>query len=559
MASGSLAAAAAAVVGLLLASCTRSDPSPDRGGAPIKVLTCTVQPGGGSARLIVRGSDVRVEPDPDQPARTLETKVFNQFPRSGTYHADLQRRTPSNWLSVVKQPGPDNGFELQVMVAGGPTSRPVTFDVYAVPTAEFENRFNVVVITIDTLRPDRLGCYGHSRLTSPNLDRFAEQSVRFTNAFSTSSFTPPAHASLFTSKYPGDHGLLGWNRLPDDQVTLAEVLKGCGFVTAASVNLDLLTEQNLGQGFDWQGEGRRDGRLVVADGIRFIHAPADSPKFVWLHFYDVHRPYGGPPDSVRRFNPGGRDGVGDDEPHYNLRPLDNPEHGYSLKASGLDEADLEFITDRYDAGIAYVDALLGPVFEALSTPQRQQDTMVVVTSDHGENLREHPEFLFSHDPYLHSVVTHIPLLIRYPGARGGGSTTNALVSLIDVAPTVLEVIGAHVPSEFNEGRSLMPLLKSDTDWPRQEIFMESWSWKMQKAVRSAGHLAILEVSNAETQFFALANDPLEHRPALQPGSGPGARLQELLKAFSRRPGANAAMPELDEQTKEKLRSLGYTQ
>ena len=145
----------------------------------------------------------------------------------------------------------------------------------AVPVRSASRPRNVLVITIDPLRPDRLGCYGHGRPTSPHLDAFSKQCVRYVNAFSTCSFTPPSHASLFTSRYVGDHGLLTWESLEEEQVTLAEVLDDHGWRTGACVNLELLNANGLGQGIEWGRDQDRDARRIVDDALEFLGDGAD--------------------------------------------------------------------------------------------------------------------------------------------------------------------------------------------------------------------------------------------------------------------------------------------
>ena len=524
------------------------------------MLSCVLSPFDGVIYLNSQGRRVRIDHSDGHLIDSSGARLINEFPTDGRFHAEVRNSDPAALVGVVQQPHVNNNFALELLISSAPGADPksIAFDVYAVPTPQLKNRYNVVIITIDTLRADRLGCYEYSRPTSPNLDKFATQAARFSNAFSTSSFTPPAHASLFTSKYVADHGLLGWNRLPEDELTLAEVLQGCGYVTAASVNLALLSHQNLGQGYALRSEGLRDGKEIIADAQDIIHNSFGAPFMLWLHFYDVHRPYGGPAEWATRFNAEGRDGVGDVEAHYNLQAESNPKEGFSLAESGLDRADLEFIADRYDAGIAYLDSLLGPLLDELSTPQRLKDTLIIVTSDHGENLLEHPECLFTHDPFLYSVVTRIPLLIRYPGANQGGTTSEALVSQIDVAPTVMDAIGLPVPPSFQAGRSLLPLPEGGRNEPDSHRFMECWGWSRLTAVRNNDYLIIHDADEDQVRTYDLAADANELQP-LQKVPTQATQLHQALDEFTKREGADAEVPSLDPETLENLRSLGYIQ
>jgi arylsulfatase A-like enzyme len=240
--------------------------------------------------------------------------------------------------------------------------------------------------------------------------------------------------------------------------------------------------------------------------------------------------------------------VGDSHRHYNLRPNEAEEQGLSAE-------DLQFIADRYDAGVTYVDSQLGPLLDELSTPQRLKDTMIVITSDHGENLLEYRECLFSHDPFLYSVVTRVPLLIRYPEAKGGGQRCDKLVSLIDVAPTVTEIIGLPTPGSF-DGKSLLPLLTGNS-WPREEIFMECWGWEKLKAIRSPERLVIHDLNSKRSMFFDLRSDPTEQNSSVEPGDTTARHLQRRLMEFIDAEGGDVEPPQLDAETLKQLRTLGY--
>jgi membrane-anchored protein YejM (alkaline phosphatase superfamily) len=423
---------------------------------------------------------------------------------------------------------------------------------------EVKNPYNVVIITIDNLRADHLGCYGYERSTSPNIDLFARQSMLFSQAYSTSSFTPPAHASLFTSKYVGDHGLVTWNKLNRKEHTLAEVLKENGYATAASVSLNLLFWQNLGQGFNLRRQRSfKDSDKIIQDALHIIAQESQSPFFLWLHLYDVHRPYGRHPDWKNRFAAQECQGVGDSIKHYNLWSGNEYKDGNSLENSGFSPADLQFLADRYDAGIGYVDSLLKTLLKELSNPGRLDDTLVILTSDHGENLLEHKECLFSHDPFLYSVVTQIPLLIRYPGASGAGKKSHEMVSLIDIAPTVLETIGLPVPASFSLGKSLLPLLRGDSDWGRMEIYMECWGWAHLKAVRSRERLVIEDLNEKKVVFYDLKIDPGEMSPYFHPKNEADQDVLGKLEAFSQGKEHKRFLRKIDPETKRMLKSLGY--
>ncbi len=550
-----IAKALAIGVFVLASVATRAQAQSDE-GPPVQssehhlhVLSFTSPAVDGVDVLVLREGQVTIEHKQWRPIDEFEARVVNRIPRDTQYQIVVRKRQGRPNVSVIQQPCESNRYELRVLIddpwAG---AAPLSFDLYARPIDQPRHPYNVLLITIDTLRADRLGCYGYTRPTSPNLDAFARQCVLFTQMFSTSSFTPPAHASLFTSRYVGDHGVLTWNALSDEHKTLAEVLAGYGYRTGASINLHMLSRQNLGQGFQWRREGGRDGRAIVTDGLDFIRRPSDQPFFLWLHLYDVHRPYGRTPNWTERFNQHGRPGVGDREDHYNLTAQE-------VRERGLSEQDLQYIVDRYDAGVAYADAQLAPLLAELSTPQRIGDTLIVITSDHGESLRDHPEQLFTHDPFLYAAVTRVPMLIRHPGQRGGGQTSNALTSLIDVAPTILNVTGIPQPSCFR-GLSLTRLPGAEP-LPRAIVFMECWGHERLSAARTANWLVIRDIPRQSTSFFDLPNDPRELNPLALPQVASPRQLEQRLEAFIHRAGVADEPPTLDEDSLQELRSLGY--
>ncbi len=273
-------AALAAPVMLLTTGATRARQAVERapGTGETHLLSFRAEAVDGVEDLVLRDGRATVEHRQWQPIRGLEIAVRALLPE-GDVQVVVRARDGRPRVWVLQQPREENGRELRVRIDDGPASgaAPLSFELWALPWSGAARPCDVLVITIDSLRPDHLGSYGYQRATSPNLDAFARGSVRFTQAFSTSSFTPPAQASLLTSRQVGDHGLLTWNPLPDEQVSLAEVLAEHGFRTGASVNLSLLTQQNLGQGFEWQREGGREARAIVDDALEFVRADDGRP------------------------------------------------------------------------------------------------------------------------------------------------------------------------------------------------------------------------------------------------------------------------------------------
>lgn len=325
----------------------------------------------------------------------------------------------------------------------------------------------MLVITLDTVRADRFGVYGAQRAgITPRLDTFAKQCVVFENAFANSSFTPPTHASIFTSLYPAEHGMMWWNRHLADVPTAAEMFSVANYRTLAFTPMVTLFALGLDRGFDqpldvphsMRGEQilLADADAINAEVIPALTAQDKRPFFAWVHYYDAHRPYGRQgPEWSGRFRANDNPTVGDNESWYQLTPSKRAELGLTPQQTQL-------IKDHYDGGLAYLDDRVGHMLDALQSAGVLENTIVVIIADHGEVLDEHDEQWFSHDPYLTDEVIHIPFLLRLPGGRHGGRRVAGLVSQVDVLPTLLELARvAALPGELS-GRSLVPLIEGGT-------------------------------------------------------------------------------------------------
>ncbi len=321
---------------------------------------------------------------------------------------------------------------------------------------------NVLVITIDTVRADRLGCYGYDRhATTPRLDALARQSVLFERAFANSSFTPPAHASILTSLYPGEHGLLHWSLHLAAVPTAAEAFRAAGWRTAAFTPLPTLLKLGLERGFEtavsppFRTEGGRtilaDADAINAAALPVLTAADPRPFFAWVHYYDAHRPYGRQgPEWSGRFTDHDDPAVGATEDWYQLTPEKRSKLGITPEQAAL-------MADHYDGGLAFLDAGLGRLLDGLSAAGVLENTVLVVVADHGEVFDEHEAEWFSHDPWLVDENVHVPLLLRLPGAAHAGLRVPDLVSQVDVLPTLLELSAVPAPGPLS-GLSLVPLL-----------------------------------------------------------------------------------------------------
>jgi len=346
---------------------------------------------------------------------------------------------------------------------------------------------NVVLISLDTLRPDRLGCYGADRPNSPVIDSLALQSVLFENAYAQAPYTLPSHVSLLTSLYPDAHGVLvERSRLSEEVLTLAEVLRFEGYNAVAFVDSDpeffLGASYGLNQGFQYYGhfpenltadgglllrsfladckenlfprQWDRSGRIASA-AATWIRRSRSEPFFLFLHLFAVHAeeegyPYH--PYPVREESaypsplPEGIYSLEGKSGAQYLKNMVRPSHRENI-SPGL----VESLLGLYDRGVQYVDDQVGTVTEALKQRGVWDSAIVILTSDHGEQFYESGGFLH-HD--LYEEVMRIPILLKPAEPNPTGVRIQRIVQSIDIAPTICELVGISVPRNF-QGRSLL--------------------------------------------------------------------------------------------------------
>lgn len=291
----------------------------------------------------------------------------------------------------------------------------------------------ILLISIDTLRADHLGCYGYDRPTSPNLDRFAGDGLLFERAFSHAPSTLVAHASLMSSLLPQHHGASHRFRhaLPERVLTVAEVLRDAGWSTF-SVNGggQMAADFGIDQGFEtWHSLKRKDDTFsrVVDLALDYLDRPAEAPRFLFLHTYEVHSPLEPPDETLRLFNTA--------EP-------------------GTEPQEPAWTVDRYDAEIRSMDQAFGRLESELRRRDLWHDAVVIVTSDHGEEMGERGQWGV-HAHTLHDELLRVPLLVKPPGWTTGERRTLP-VRLVDVAPTVLGLAGIEPPELFDGVDLLAP-------------------------------------------------------------------------------------------------------
>jgi arylsulfatase A-like enzyme len=452
-----------------------------------------------------------------------------------------------------------------------------------------------VLISLDTVRADHLGTYGYPRPTTPWIDTLADEGVVFDDATSTSPWTLPAHASLLTGLYPDRHGATSSDRALREHVpTLATILSSQGIRTMAIVNSVYVARMfDLDRGFQHfryvpEIESRIGPSTFVTDlAIEALRDADDDRLFLFVHYYDPHSDYLALPRFRRRFvrpYDGEAEGTSAQLYLYTLDPdvyedcVEDPDGaectGRAAMALDLeadrvdyDEADRRHLIDLYDANLNQTDAELQRLIEFMRFEGLLDETLVIVTSDHGEEFLEHGGVLHSRTQY--QELLHVPLIVRGPGVPAGARISTP-VSLVDVAPTVLAAVGLTIP-DLMEGADLSRLWEraddgSDTATAPPEPFAsraiyagadydESGDNRLH-AIRRGRYKLIHDETTDEYALYDLIEDPGERADVSARAPEVAEDLRRRLEArmTSRAQGPVVTIPE---QKRELLERLGY--
>jgi len=396
--------------------------------------------------------------------------------------------------------------------------------------------YNVVLITIDTLRPDHLGCYGYTSIETPNIDRLAGSGARFTQAYTPVPITLPAHTSLLTGMFPlatGVHDFMG-NRVSPGTGTLAGILHDHGYSTAAFIGAPVLDSRfGLNQGFDtyfdhFQLAGKeevhldamkRPGDQVVDEAQKWLNQHPSRPVFLWVHLYDPHNPYHPPAPYAER---------------YRGRP--------------------------YDGEIAFADAQVGRLLTTLNREGLLEKSLVVLASDHGESLGEHGEK--THGFFIYNSTLHVACIIKVPG--DAPRVVNDEVSLVDVMPTVLQGLGIPIPAGV-QGRSLVSQVAGGAREGESSLYAESYpplrhfGWNSLRSLQWRGWKYI---ETTRPELYDTRTDPKELKNLFPTHQALALDMGKRLHALESRykPATGAAASEsapTDPALLRSLRSLGY--
>jgi arylsulfatase A-like enzyme len=428
-----------------------------------------------------------------------------------------------------------------------------------------ERAHNVILISIDTLRPDHLGCYGYDRDTSPSIDALAKGGVLFEDVTAASPWTLPSHATMFTGMYPSRHGVKDHvNRLSDEIPTLATRLGRRGFRTMAVVNSHNLSERfGLDQGFeeflyvdefsapdDPERRIVNRGEEITDQGFAWLDEDDDRPFFLFLHYYDVHTDFD-PEERYREQFVGPYEGKIDGTTGQLVAARRN--------RAVLSEADITHLRDLYDAEIRQMDDLIARLVDYLDETGLQEDTLLVITSDHGEEYQEHGSLL--HGRTFFQEVIAIPLVLSGPGVATGVRIAEP-VHLIDVTPTILDLLEVPLRGE-DDGIPLADYWRSPETAPRGRFLFAEADHNneepdMGRVVRIEGHKLTFDRFTKKTELFDLRTDPEERHDLSETDAERLEALMERIESFmeSERTGEQIDPPTAAEM--ENLEKLGYT-
>ncbi len=395
---------------------------------------------------------------------------------------------------------------------------------------------NLVLVTVDTLRADRVGAYGYSKARTPNLDGLAASGVRFEKAFSPVPITLPSHACMLTGTYPMRNGMhdFSGNRLDPALPTLATVLKAKGYATGAVVGAAVLDSRfGLNNGFDFYYDNfdfnrmletnldamERPGNLVMDQALAWLRKNSARRFFLWVHLYDPHHPY-------------------------------NPPAPYNTQ-----------LADAYDGEIAFADAQVGRLLRYLKLGGLLNNTLIVMAGDHGEGLGEHGEK--THGFFIYNSTLQVPLILKLPTSMPAArKQVPDAVTLVDVMPTVLEALRIPLPPQV-QGRSLLPLLKGKGEPETSPLYAESYlprlhfNWSELRGIQWGNYRLI---DGPKPELYDLSRDPGETQNLYQQKPAVAeevrAQLGGVIQKYSAG-GESAQKTSLDPAMAERLQALGY--
>lgn len=445
---------------------------------------------------------------------------------------------------------------------------------------------NIILISLDTLRASSMSCYGHRNLTTPHLDALVERSVLFEKCISPHIPTHPAHTTMFTGKDVLSHQIItqgGTLNLATDVQTIPELLSEAGYFTVAADNLGRWFQRGFPEaqyrGYQWETGYRkaRKAEAVNQTAIELLDLAQaqDKPWFAFLHYWDPHTPYLPPLPFERMFYSG-------DECDPNNRSMDavytcepftdyfrqwmctpDPADPDNIAKKRL-WTDRRYVNAQYDASIAYMDACLAQLFRYLHDCGQLEETLLIITADHGEELDEH-ELWYDHHG-LYETNCHVPLIVHCPAFIHEGQRLGGLVRLTDIAPTILDYAGLTAVSEREkmEGTSLRALMENGThDGTTEGVYLTECGWMKKRGWQTQKWKLIVETGGTpavyntpDLELYDLEEDPDEVYNLAEEADDVVERLKADMAAFLQRRLAETGLPDPTVEQDITMRRIG---
>lgn len=427
-------------------------------------------------------------------------------------------------------------------------------------------KLNVIIISLNSLRADHLGAYGYRRNTSPNIDKLAKNGVLFEHAQAQSNWTLPNLVSLFTSKYVHSHGIYKRDqKVSEKELTFPEILKLYGYKTAAFVGgLDVVSDYGLNQGFDYYSD-KTNGNPTVSFKetmpkiLNWLKINKDSKFFLFIQSYDIHYPYNHPEPYDHMYDRH-YSGILSELPidYSFLKTIHNDTGVLKDKQARLGIKDIEHIIAHYDGGITYTDKFIGELLGEIEKLKLSDNTIIIITSEHGDELYDHGSFDRFGQNNLYEEVVHIPLIIRNPALNLKGKRITSLVQLVDIMPTLLDFLGIPINKEA-QGLSLFPLIegKNIKDNFNKYVYAEADCNK--RSIRTKEWKLIY--SSNKYELYNLYRDLKEEHSIVDQKPEVVYELMQKLSDWYEKTRTTSTPDdshlELTEEMKNKLREAGY--
>ena len=412
---------------------------------------------------------------------------------------------------------------------------------------------NIILVSVDTLRPDHLGCYGYDKNTSPNIDLFCEDSVVFKTAIAQAPSTAPSHASIFTSLIPSSHGAFFSRKAPiaEDVPTIAELLKSTGFQTVSyNGGGQIVATFGFSRGFDLyqsysEGDYTREFFVDrVKESIEWMEKNKERKFFLFLHSYEVHHPYSPAEEFLDDFAKSYKGSL----PRNVRGPLLRAINRGVVKAN---QEDRDYVKALYDAEIRSMDKGFGELVEYLKSSGLYDNSLIIFTSDHGEEFDEHGSIGW-HSHTLYDELLKVPLMIKFPGSSFAGKKISDQVRGIDITPTILDVIEQPILEHF-QGASLLPLVRGEGKFDKFAV-----SQKDSRRPVPGSALRTNEWKLINHRLYDLENDPTEQNNVADDNPSIYESFRNMLERLIARDRKEALDQfEIDPATLEQLRTLGY--